>query len=109
MITNFQAEFDKALSEVDATNILKSSMKEIVSNMVNDEELCVLFYNKEEEEKKIWDSIRLEVAEKSKQEGIEQKEKEMIINMKSSGLTPEQISEYTKIPLERVEKLLEDK
>ena len=80
--------------------------------MVNDEELCVLFYNKEEEEKKIWDSIRLEVAEKSKQEGIEQgieqKEKEMVTNMKSSGLTPEQISEYTKIPLERVEKLLED-
>ena len=112
MVTNLQAEFDKALSEVDATNILKSSMKEIVSNMVNDEELCVLFYNKEEEEKKIWDSIRLEVAEKSKQEGIEQgieqKEKEMVTNMKSSGLTPEQISEYTKIPLERVEKILEE-
>ena len=30
------------------------------------------------------------------------------MNMKSSGLTPEQISEYTKIPLERVEKILED-
>ena len=63
MVTNLQAEFDKALSEVDATNILKSSMKEIVSNMVNDEELCVLFYNRDEEYKKIMESIREEILE----------------------------------------------
>ena len=58
MVTNLRAEFDKALSEVDANNILKSSIREIVSNMINDEELCVLFYNKVEEEKKI--GIQLE-------------------------------------------------
>ena len=80
--------------------------------MINDEELCVLFYNKEEEEKKIWDSIRMEEAEKARQEGIEQgieqNRKEMVINMKNSGLTPAQIAEYTKISFKEVEKLLEE-
>ena len=63
MVTKLQAEFDKALNEVDADNLLKCNMKEIMSNMVNDEELCVLFYDREEEQRKIWDSIRAEVLE----------------------------------------------
>ena len=108
MVTNLRAEFDKALSEVDANNILKSSMREIVSNMINDEELCVLFYNKEEEEKKIWDSIRMEEVEKAKQEGIEQNRKEMVINMKNSGLSIEKISEYTKLSIEEVEQIIDN-
>ena len=37
MAINLITEFDKALSEVDANKILKSSMKEIVSNLINDE------------------------------------------------------------------------
>ena len=80
--------------------------------MVNDEELCVLFYNKEEEDKKIWDSIRLEVAEKSKQEGIEQgieqNRKEMVMNMKEKGISMELISDISNLSIEEIEKLLED-
>jgi len=112
MVTNLRAEFDKALSEVDANKILKSSMKEIVSNMINDEELCVLFYNKEEEEKKIWDSIRMEEAEKARQEGIEQgieqRNKEMVAAMKEKGISIEMISEISNLSIEEVEKLLEE-
>ena len=116
MVTNLRAEFDKALSEVDANKILKSSMKEIVSNMINDEELCVLFYNKEEEEKKIWDSIRMEEAEKARQEGIEQgivqgieqRNKEMVVAMKDEGLTVEKIVKISNLSIEEVEKLLEE-
>ena len=116
MVTNLRAEFDKALSEVDANKILKSSMKEIVSNMINDEELCVLFYNKEEEEKKIWDSIRMEEAEKAEKvgiekgivQGIEQTRKEMIVAMKEKGISIEMISEISNLSIEEVEKLLEE-
>lgn len=80
--------------------------------MVNDEELCVLFYNKEEEEKKIWDSIRLEVAEKSKQEGIEQgieqNRKEMVISMKEKGISMELIADISNLSIEEIEKLLDE-
>ena len=116
MVTNLRAEFDKALSEVDANKILKSSMKEIVSNMINDEELCVLFYNKEEEEKKIWDSIRMEEAEKAEKigiekgvaQGIEQNRKEMVASMKEKGISMEVIAEISNLSIEEVEKLLEE-
>ena len=76
--------------------------------MVNDEELCVLFYNKEEEDKKIWDSIRLEVAEKSKQEGIEQTRKEMVISMKEKGISMELIADISNLSIEEIEKLLDE-
>ena len=121
MAINLITEFDKALSEVDANKILKSSMKEIVSNMINDEELCVLFYNKEEEEKKIWDSIRMEEAEKARQEGIEQgieqgivqgieqNRKEMVAAMKGKGISMEVIADISNLSIEEVEKLLEEK
>jgi len=95
-------------------------MKEIVSNMINDEELCVLFYNKEEEEKKIWDSIRMEEAEKAEKigiekgieqgivQGIEQRNKEMVVAMKDEGLTVEKIVKISNLSIEEVEKLLEE-
>ena len=123
MVTNLQAEFDKALSEVDATNILKSSMKEIVSNMVNDEELCVLFYNKEEEEKKIWDSIReemleqvedlaeeraKEIAEERAKEKIEETIEETIVSMHEKGLSIEIIADILKLSIEEVQQIIDN-
>jgi len=85
--------------------------------MINDEELCVLFYNKEEEEKKIWDSIRMEEAEKAEKvgiekgivQGIEQTRKEMIVAMKEKGISMEVIAEISNLSIEDIEKLLEEK
>ena len=119
MVTNLQAEFDKALSEVDATNILKSSMKEIVSNMVNDEELCVLFYNKEEEEKKIWDSIREEMLEQVEdlaeerakeiaEERAKEKIEETIVSMHEKGLSLEIIADILKLSIEEVQQIIDN-
>ena len=136
MVTNLQAEFDKALSEVDATNILKSSMKEIVSNMVNDEELCVLFYNRDEEYKKIMESIREEILEdarngtlqpelleffrkRSEEEKIEKakemaeeivKEKieETIVSMHEKGLSLEIIADILKLSIEEVQQIIDN-
>ena len=102
--------------------------------MVNDEELCVLFYNRDEEYKKIMESIREEILEdarngtlqpelleffrkRSEEEKIEKAKeiaeekakemaKDMIINMKNSGLSIEKISEYTKLSTQEIENLL---
>ena len=85
-------------------------MKEIVSNLINDEQLCVLFYNKEEEEKKIWDSIRMEETEKIEKAGIkkvvEQNRKEMIISMKNERLELETISKITNLSISKIEEII---
>ena len=119
-VTNDEEFFVKTLNEVDADSLLKLTMKEMVDDMKNDEELCVLFYDKEEEKKKIWDSIREEYGEMVKKEsfdkgleqgieqGIEQKEKEMILSMKEEGLNLETISKITKLSIEKIEKILKD-
>ena len=115
-VTNDEEFFVKTLNEVDADSLLKLTMKEMVDDMKNDAELCVLFYDKEEEKKKIWDSIRKEYGEMVKKEsfdkgleqGIEQKEKEMVISMKEKGLSMELIADISNLSIEEIEKLLEE-
>ena len=121
IVTNEAEFFNKMLDGVDTSNRLKITMKEMVEDMKNDEELCVLFYDKQEENKKIWDSIREEYGEMVKKEsfdeghtagleqGLEQKEHEIVVNMKEKGFALEVISDITNLSIDKIEKILENK
>ena len=118
IVTKKEEEFQQLQKELNAKSKIKSVMREIVFNMKNDEELCVLYYDKEEEQRKKWESIRQEMAEvvakESREDGMregleigrEEKEREVILNMYKNDLPLELISEVTSLTLEEVKEIL---
>lgn len=126
IVTNKEEEFQQLLKELDAKSKIKSVMREIVSDMKNDEELCVLYYDKEEEQKNIWESIRQEMAEVvakesredglkegieiGRSEGLEQGKKELkqelVLSMYKKGLSLDLIKDLTSLTEEEIKKIL---
>ena len=92
--------------------------------MTEDERMWGRFYNKEEEEARIWagirkeeraeakeelrDEVKAEVKAEALEEGINKKTKDVVINMYKQKVDINLISSYVNIKKEEVEKIIQD-
>ena len=76
--------------------------------MTEDERMWGRFYNKEEEEARIWAGIRKEERAEALKEGINKKTKDVVINMYKQKLDIDLISSCVNIKKEEVEKIIQD-
>ena len=76
--------------------------------MTEDEKMWGRFYNKEEEEARIWAGIRKEERAEALEEGINKKTKDVVINMYKQKLDIDLISSCVNIKKEEVEKIIQD-
>ena len=69
LYTNSIEEYNYCLSKIDALGRIKDIFMEVSSDMNSDEELLSMYYNKEEDEKRILDGIIEEEREWAREEG----------------------------------------
>ena len=114
MVDN-QNDFHNIVSMVRMKPEIKDLMEGLVRQMNNDEKLVTEYRTWKEEEELINKAIINEVREDSfnagieqgKKEGIEQKEKEMVLNMYEDNASLELISKYTKLTVDEVKKIID--
>ena len=76
--------------------------------MTEDEKMWGRFYNKEEEEARIWAGIRKEEREEGRQEGRQEERNEIVINMYKQKLDIDLISSCVNIKKEEARKIIQD-
>ncbi len=75
LYTNSAREFNYCLSKIDALGRIKDIFMEVSSNMNSNEELLSMYYNKEEDEKRILNGIIEEEKELARTEGLKRSRK----------------------------------
>lgn len=112
----FKTEKDDFHDFIESLNLpdnIGEDIERIVEYMNADERLNVRYYNWEEEQERINKSIlkdakntlEKEIKEKQQElinQGLEQKEHQMIISMKEAGISLEKISEVSNIPIDEL-------
>jgi len=86
--------------------LIKELIEGVLSNMNKNEELVVNYYDPKEENERINQSIISEVKRKSFKEGIEQKEKEIVLNMYKENFSLEMISKISKLSVDEINKII---
>ena len=100
---NYQGMFEP-YEEVRTKPEIKNLMEGVLMEMTEDERMWGRFYNKEEEEARIWAGIRKEERE----EGRQEERNEIVINMYKQKLDIDLISSCVNIKKEEVEKIVQD-
>ena len=85
---------------------IKKLIEGVLDNMNKDSDLVSGYYNWKEENDKMNRSIINEVKEKSIQEGIKRKEKEVVINMYKKKYSVEEIGEIIGLSFEQVTEII---
>ena len=104
MYTKKNNEFLKIIDEINIGDDVKSIIKEVSRDMNNDSDLRIKYYNWEEENKLMRDSIIHEVRTKSS----EATRREMIINLYKNGVSLELISKSANLTKEEVLKIISE-
>ena len=115
MMVDNQEDFHNIVSMVRMKPEIKDLMEGLVRQMNNDEKLVTEYRTWKEEEELINKAIIEEVRydsfnagiEQGKKEDIEQKEKEMVLNMYEDNASLELISKYTKLTVDEVKKIID--
>ena len=108
MVTKDNKEFLKIINKINIGNDVKSIIKEVSCDMNNDSDLRIKYYNWEEENKLMNDSIIDEVRTDGISEGSETTRREMIINMFKDNLPLETIAKYSNLSEEEVLKIISE-
>ena len=108
MVTKDIKEFEKIIDEINIGNDVKKVIKEVSRNMNSDNDLRIKYYNWEEENKLINDSIIDEVRTDGISQGIETARREMIINLYKNGVSLDLISKSANLSEEEVLKIINE-
>ena len=102
----------KIIDEINIGDDVKSIIKEVSRDMNNDSDLRIKYYNWEEENKLMRDSIIHEVRTKGINDGIAQgseaTRREMIINLYKNGVSSDLISKSANLSKEEVLKIISE-
>ena len=101
-------DFERILDQVRTKPEIKELMEGVLSEMTEDEKMWGRFYNKEEEEAKILQGIVVEERAAAKEEGIQEKEKEVIINMYNQNMDIDLISSCVNLSIQEVETIIQE-
>ena len=108
MCVTKQKDFESIIEHVRTKPEIKNLMEGVLTEMTEDERMWGRFYNKEEEEARIWAGIRKEERAEALKEGINKKTKDVVINMYKQKLDIDLISSCVNIKKEEVEKIIQD-
>lgn len=112
LYTNSAQEFNYCISKIDTLGRIKDIFMEVSSDMNSDEELLSMYYNKEEDEKRIWNGIIEEEKEIAREEGhaegIKQNRLEIIKNLVKMNMKIDDISQVVNLPINEVEKIIDE-
>ena len=109
MMVDKEEDFMSILKMVQMKPEIMELMEGLVREMNHDEKLVTEYKTWKNENERINASIISEVHNNGVKEGIEKKCKEIVLNMHKNKLSLELISEYTDIPLNEVEKIINAK
>ena len=128
MCVTKQKDFESIIEHVRTKPEIKNLMEGVLTEMTEDERMWGRFYNKEEEEARIWAGIRKEERAEAKaelrdevkaevkaevraealEEGINKKTKDVVINMYKQKVDINLISSYINIKKEEARKIIQD-
>ena len=101
-----ESEFKEILDLVRMKPEIKDLMEGVLTDMNKDDDLVGSYYDWKEEQDKMNRSIINEVERKSLKKGIEQREKEIVINMYNDKCSLELISKYTKLTIDEIKNII---
>lgn len=111
LYTNSVEEFNYCLNKIDAVSRIKDIFMEVSSDMNSDNELLSMYYNKEEDEKRIWNGIIEEEKEWAREaglkEGIEKTKTETIAKLVKLNMSIDNISMVVNLPVEDVQRIID--
>ena len=99
-------EFTECIGEVRTKLTIKDLMERTADEMKDDEMLWGRFYNKEEEESLIRESIIAEERMEARKEARYEAKKEIVLKMNEENIPLDTISKVTDLTIEEIQNIL---
>ena len=101
-------KFEKLANDIKMDTNIKEQLERIVMDLNIDDELVTKYYDLEEERKKLNNAVQERIARENFEKGMDEKQKQFIMNMYNNNYDIETIAKLTELPIDKVNELIKN-